>query len=129
MMKLPKIKSYGDYSSENYGLHCMMFEDPQGNEFYFSYNTLVAFVYKKMHMKVNVMFVKTNGAQPLANILIGLMVVTRKIEKIMKLSAKIMQYALGGKQNDKNNIYKDLIEKGFKQGLIKLNIVNRTFKK
>ena len=47
MMKLPKIKSYGDYSSENYGLHCMMFEDPQGNEFYFSYNTLVAFVYKK----------------------------------------------------------------------------------
>ena len=97
MMKLPKIKSYGDYSSENYGLHCMMFEDPQGNEFYFSYNTLVAFVHKKMRMKVNVMFVKTNGAQPLANILIGLMVVTRKIEKIMKLSAKIMQYALGGK--------------------------------
>lgn len=47
MMKLPKIKSYGDYSSENYGLHCMMFEDPQGNEFYFSYNTLVAFVHKK----------------------------------------------------------------------------------
>ena len=47
MMKLPKIKSYGDYSSENYGLHCMMFEDSQGNEFYFSYNTLVAFVHKK----------------------------------------------------------------------------------
>ena len=45
----------------------------------------------------------------------------------MKLSAKIMQYALGGKQNDKNNIYKDLIEKGFKQGLIKLNIVNSIF--
>ena len=47
MMKLPKIKSYGDYSSENYGLHCMLFEDPKGKEFYFSYNTLVAFVHKK----------------------------------------------------------------------------------
>ena len=97
MMKLPKIKSYGDYSSENYGLHCMMFEDPQGNEFYFSYNTLVAFVYKKMHMKANNMFVKTNGVQPLANTLIGLMVVIRRVERIMKLSAKTIQDVLGGK--------------------------------
>ena len=47
MMELPKIKSYGKYSNENYGLHCMMFKDSQGNEFYFSYNTLIAFVHKK----------------------------------------------------------------------------------
>ena len=34
---------YGTYSSNNYGLHCLAFKDAEGNEFYYSYNTLVAF--------------------------------------------------------------------------------------
>lgn len=35
--------NYGNYSSENYGFHSMGFTDAQGNDFYFSYDTLVAF--------------------------------------------------------------------------------------
>lgn len=35
--------NYGEYSSENYGYHTMGFTDADGNDFYFSYNTLVAF--------------------------------------------------------------------------------------
>lgn len=34
---------YGQYTNSNYGLHCLAFTDAEGNSFYFSYNTLVAF--------------------------------------------------------------------------------------
>lgn len=34
--------NYGNYSSDNYGAHTLCFNDG-GNEYYFSYNTLVAF--------------------------------------------------------------------------------------
>ena len=36
------ISSYGDYSSDNYGAHCLKVE-LGARRFYFSYNTLVAF--------------------------------------------------------------------------------------
>lgn len=40
----PKFWRYYDgYKHSNYGLHCLAFEDSQGNIFYYSYNTLVAF--------------------------------------------------------------------------------------
>lgn len=42
-MKLPKFGTYGNYSSDNYGAHCLYFVDASGNSFYFSYKTLVAF--------------------------------------------------------------------------------------
>jgi len=35
--------NYGKYSSDNYGSHTLVFTDTTGNEFYFSYKTLVAF--------------------------------------------------------------------------------------
>lgn len=35
--------SYGHYSSSNYGINTLAFEDGKGNTFYFSYKTLVAF--------------------------------------------------------------------------------------
>lgn len=35
--------NYGKYSSNNYGAHTLCFCDAANNEFYFSYNTLVAF--------------------------------------------------------------------------------------
>lgn len=47
--KLAKLFNYGDYSSSNYGAHCMGLEIPATNKskhgitLYFSYNTLVAF--------------------------------------------------------------------------------------
>jgi hypothetical protein len=34
---------YCDYPSGNYGVHALSFTDPKGNEFYYSYDTLVAF--------------------------------------------------------------------------------------
>jgi len=37
--------NYGNYSSDNYGVHCLWFQDTRGNTFYFSYKTLVAFEY------------------------------------------------------------------------------------
>lgn len=46
---LPRIYSYGDYSSGNYGAHCMAVDMPRSREnkhgivLYFSYDTLVAF--------------------------------------------------------------------------------------
>ena len=41
---LPKVwRYYGNYASGNYGLHCLAFRDADGNEFYYSYDTLVAF--------------------------------------------------------------------------------------
>lgn len=47
--KLVNISSYGDYSSSNYGAHCMRVDIPasaknkHGIILYFSYNTLIAF--------------------------------------------------------------------------------------
>ena len=35
--------NYGVYSSDNYGVHSLAFEDANGNCYWFSYNTLVAF--------------------------------------------------------------------------------------
>jgi len=43
MAQLPKFTTYMDYSSGNYGAHALVFEDADGNEFWFSYKTLVAF--------------------------------------------------------------------------------------
>ena len=34
---------YCDYASGNYGVHALVFTDAQGREFFFSYDTLVAF--------------------------------------------------------------------------------------
>lgn len=42
-MNIPKFGTYGNYSSSNYGAHCLYFDDPSNNTFYFSYRTLVAF--------------------------------------------------------------------------------------
>lgn len=42
-MKKANFRNYGDYSSDNYGAHTLKFEDSYGNEFWFSYKTLVAF--------------------------------------------------------------------------------------
>ena len=42
-MKKANFKNYGKYSSDNYGAHTLVFEDGNGNEFWFSYDTLVAF--------------------------------------------------------------------------------------
>jgi hypothetical protein len=43
MKGLPEFSCYGDYSSGNYGAHCLMFTDAAGNDYWFSYKTLVAF--------------------------------------------------------------------------------------
>lgn len=46
---LPSIRTYGDYSSSNYGAHCMCVDIPKsrankhGLTIYYSYNTCVAF--------------------------------------------------------------------------------------
>jgi hypothetical protein len=40
---LPAFETYGDYSNSNYGAHCLRFFDAQGNVYWFSYKTLVAF--------------------------------------------------------------------------------------
>ena len=42
-MKKANYRNYGQYSSDNYGAHTLVFEDGEGNEFWFSYETLVAF--------------------------------------------------------------------------------------
>lgn len=42
-MKTMNAYSYGEYSSDNYGVHSMTMKDECGNQFWFSYNTLVAF--------------------------------------------------------------------------------------
>ena len=41
---VPTFESYGKYSSSNYGAHTLVFSDAKGNKFYFSYETLVAFI-------------------------------------------------------------------------------------
>jgi len=40
---LPTWQVYGNYQSGNYGAHALVFTDAAGNDFYFSYRTLVAF--------------------------------------------------------------------------------------
>jgi len=35
--------NYGNYSNNNYGAHSLAFTDNFGNDYYFSYDTLVAF--------------------------------------------------------------------------------------
>ena len=42
-MKTMNAYSYGKYSSDNYGVHSMTMKDEYGNQFWFSYNTLIAF--------------------------------------------------------------------------------------
>jgi len=42
-MTIPTFRSYGDYSSDNYGAHSMLFTDSYNNKYWFSYETLVAF--------------------------------------------------------------------------------------
>ena len=41
-MKLPVFENYGQYSSDNYGMHTLKFI-VNGNSFYYSYKTLIAF--------------------------------------------------------------------------------------
>lgn len=43
MTTQPNFHNYGKYSSDNYGAHTLCFTDPQGNNFYYSYQTLVAY--------------------------------------------------------------------------------------
>ena len=43
IVKLPQWTTYMHYSSDNYGAHSLVFSDANGNDFYFSYKTLVAF--------------------------------------------------------------------------------------
>jgi hypothetical protein len=43
MAPIPAFQTYGNYSSKNYGAHCLQFFDAAGNVFWFSYSTLVAF--------------------------------------------------------------------------------------
>lgn len=43
MAKLPSFDTYGNYSNSNYGAHALVFSDAQGNRYWFSYKTLVAF--------------------------------------------------------------------------------------
>lgn len=42
-MAIPEFRSYGHYSNDNYGAHTLLFTDSKGNEYYYSYETLVAF--------------------------------------------------------------------------------------
>lgn len=51
MIQLPKFWNYGEYSSSNYGAHCIAFQDANNNTFWFSYETLVAFRHHN-HAKV-----------------------------------------------------------------------------
>ena len=43
MKQYTKWWNYGKYSSGNYGTNTLAFQDSQGNCFWYSYNTLVAF--------------------------------------------------------------------------------------
>ena len=54
-MKQVKFFNYGNYSSDNYGVHTLAFIDSEGNIFYFSYETLVAF-----ETKYDELFVREN---------------------------------------------------------------------
>ena len=41
-MTNPKYYNYGNYSSDNYGVHTLCFMDNRGNKYWYSYETLVA---------------------------------------------------------------------------------------
>jgi hypothetical protein len=43
MEKLPTITSYGDYSSDNYGVNSLLVSFPCGLKLYYSYTTIIAF--------------------------------------------------------------------------------------
>ena len=50
-----KISNYGYYSSDNYGVNSLMFEDEKGNRFWYSYETLVAFMINgEFHIMKNI---------------------------------------------------------------------------
>ncbi len=51
-MKLPDFENYMHSESKNYGLNSLRFFDAHGNEFWFSYSTLVAFKTVKPGTKV-----------------------------------------------------------------------------
>lgn len=54
-MKMPQFENYGYYTSDNYGLHSLKFTDASGNEFWYSYETLVAYrVNGEFHIRENV---------------------------------------------------------------------------
>lgn len=42
-MRLPVIRSYGEYKSSNYGVNSLMVSFPSGFNIYYSYDTVVAF--------------------------------------------------------------------------------------
>lgn len=50
-VQLPRISSYGQYSSDNYGAHCLRVELPQVTV-WFSYQTMVAFQFNGHSRKV-----------------------------------------------------------------------------
>tara|TARA_R100001015_G_C4554525_1_gene115657 strand:+ start:333 stop:659 length:327 start_codon:yes stop_codon:yes gene_type:complete len=41
--QIVSVKTYGNYSNSNYGVNALVFTDVNRIEYYFSYNTLVAF--------------------------------------------------------------------------------------
>jgi hypothetical protein len=43
MEKVPTIKSYGEYSSENYGVNSLLVSFPCGLRLFYSYTTIIAF--------------------------------------------------------------------------------------
>jgi hypothetical protein len=43
LKEMPKYSNYGQYSNDNYGAHTLCFTDKEGNDYYYSYQTLVAF--------------------------------------------------------------------------------------
>lgn len=43
MKTLPNFECYMQHTSKNYGINALTFEDAEGNRFWFSYKTLVAF--------------------------------------------------------------------------------------
>lgn len=60
--RFPTFKSYGKYSSSNYGVHTLCFEDPLGNKFWYSHKALVAFQAAGTSKKI----VCQNNGNPLA---------------------------------------------------------------
>ena len=46
--KIVSFNTYGNYSSNNYGVNALVFTDVNGIEYYFSYKTLVAFNHKSL---------------------------------------------------------------------------------
>ena len=41
--KLPRVESYGEYSSKNYGLHCLKVIFPDVITLFYSYDTIIAY--------------------------------------------------------------------------------------